>query len=84
RLTVTFLHSLLTLISFATILWSLSGALSFSLAGKEWNIPGYMFWACIIYTLIGITITQLIGSPLRKINMDKQRKEADYRTALIT
>ncbi|EQA5333513.1 TPA: ABC transporter ATP-binding protein/permease [Proteus mirabilis] len=84
RLTVTFLHSLLTLISFATILWSLSGALSFSLAGKEWNIPGYMFWACIIYTLIGITITQLIGSPLRKVNMDKQRKEADYRTALIT
>ena len=84
RLTVTFLHSLLTLISFATILWSLSGAISFSLGGSEWTVPGYMFWACIIYTIIGITITQLIGSPLRKINMDKQRKEADYRTALIT
>lgn len=84
RLTVTFLHSLLTLISFATILWSLSGAISFTLGGSEWTIPGYMFWACIIYTIIGITITQLIGSPLRKINMDKQRKEADYRTALIT
>ncbi|WP_337237359.1 ABC transporter ATP-binding protein/permease [Proteus faecis] len=84
RLTVTFLHSLLTLISFATILWSLSGAISFTLGGSEWTIPGYMFWACIIYTIIGITITQFIGSPLRKINMDKQRKEADYRTALIT
>ncbi|XOY29286.1 ABC transporter ATP-binding protein/permease [Proteus cibi] len=84
RLTVTFLHSLLTLISFATILWSLSGALSFTLGGSEWTIPGYMFWACIIYTIIGITITQFIGSPLRKINMEKQRKEADYRTALIT
>lgn len=84
RLTVTFLHSLLTLISFATILWSLSGALSFTLGGSEWTVPGYMFWACIIYTIIGITITQLIGSPLRKINMEKQRKEADYRTALIT
>lgn len=84
RLTVTFLHSLLTLISFATILWSLSGALSFTLGESEWTVPGYMFWACIIYTIIGITITQFIGSPLRKINMDKQRKEADYRTALIT
>lgn len=84
RLTVTFLHSLLTLISFATILWSLSGAISFTLGGSEWTIPGYMFWACIVYTIIGITITQFIGSPLRKINMDKQRKEADYRTALIT
>lgn len=84
RLTVTFLHSLLTLISFATILWSLSGAISFTLGGSEWTIPGYMFWACIVYTIIGITITQFIGSPLRKINMDKQRKEADYRAALIT
>lgn len=84
RLTVTFLHSLLTLISFASILWNLSGALIFSLAGKEWSISGYMFWACLIYTLIGISITQLIGAPLRKINIDKQRKEADYRAALLT
>ncbi|MFN6809574.1 ABC transporter ATP-binding protein/permease, partial [Proteus mirabilis] len=57
---------------------------SFSLSGKEWNIPGYILWSCIIYTIIWLTITQLIGSPLRKSNMDKQRNEADYRTALIT
>ncbi|MBO1916115.1 hypothetical protein J4727_08205 [Providencia rettgeri] len=54
NLVVTFLHSMLTLISFAAILWTLSGSLSFNFADSDWTIPGYMFWACIIYTLIGI------------------------------
>ncbi|MBS7783783.1 ABC transporter ATP-binding protein/permease [Providencia stuartii] len=83
NLLVTFLHSMLTLVSFATILWTLSGSLSFNLVGTDWSIPGYMFWVCIIYTLIGIALTQWIGFPLRRLNMDKQRREADYRSALI-
>ncbi|SQI31651.1 CDS102 [Providencia alcalifaciens] len=83
NLLVTFLHSMLTLISFAAILWTLSGSLSFSFAGSDWTVPGYMFWACIIYTIIGIALTQLIGYPLRRLHMDKQRREADYRSSLI-
>ncbi|HEF8772886.1 ABC transporter ATP-binding protein/permease [Providencia manganoxydans] len=83
NLLVTFLHSMLTLVSFATILWTLSGSLSFQFADSDWTIPGYMFWACIIYTIIGIALTQWIGFPLRRLNMDKQRREADYRSTLI-
>ncbi|EFB71006.1 ABC transporter ATP-binding protein/permease [Providencia rustigianii] len=83
NLLVTFLHSMLTLISFAAILWTLSGSLSFSFADSVWTIPGYMFWACIIYTIFGIALTQLIGYPLRRLHMDKQRREADYRSSLI-
>lgn len=84
NLLVTFLHSMLTLVSFAAILWQLSGSISFSFGGSDWRISGYMFWICIAYTLVGIGLTQLIGAPLRRLNMDKQRREADYRTALIT
>ena len=83
NLLVTFLHSVLTLISFAAILWTLSGSLTFSFSGSDWTVPGYMFWACIIYTIIGIALTQWIGFPLRRLHMDKQRREADYRSALI-
>ncbi|HHR6130689.1 TPA: ABC transporter ATP-binding protein/permease [Providencia alcalifaciens] len=83
NLLVTFLHSMLTLISFAAILWTLSGSLSFNFADSDWTVPGYMFWACIIYTIIGIALTQLIGFPLRRLHMDKQRREADYRSSLI-
>ncbi|WP_145561192.1 ABC transporter ATP-binding protein/permease [Yersinia bercovieri] len=83
RLLITFLHSLLTLISFATILWQLSGSISFSLAQHSFTLPGYMFWVCILYTLIGIGLTHWIGYPLRQLNMDRQRREADYRSGLI-
>ncbi|MFV8766409.1 ABC transporter ATP-binding protein/permease, partial [Yersinia enterocolitica] len=83
RLLITFLHSLLTLISFATILWQLSGSISFSLAQHSFTLPGYMFWVCILYTLLGIGLTHWIGYPLRQLNMDRQRREADYRSGLI-
>lgn len=83
NLLISFLHSLLTLISFATILWTLSGSLAVTFAAHTWQIPGYMFWACIFYTLIGITLTQWIGHPLRRLHMDRQRREADYRSMLI-
>ncbi|HBO24113.1 MAG TPA: ABC transporter ATP-binding protein/permease [Providencia sp.] len=83
NLLVTFLHSMLTLVSFAAILWTLSGSLTFTFSGSDWTIPGYMFWACIIYTIIGIALTQWIGFPLRRLHMDKQRREADYRSSLI-
>jgi len=83
NLLVTFLHSVLTLISFAAILWMLSGSLSFQFGGSTWTIAGYMFWACIIYTIVGIALTQWIGFPLRRLHMEKQRREADYRSQLI-
>lgn len=83
RLLITFLHSLFTLISFATILWQLSGSIKFSLVQQSFTLPGYMFWVCIFYTLIGITLTHRIGYPLRQLNMDRQRCEADYRSGLI-
>lgn len=83
RLLITFLHSMLTLISFAAILWQLSGSLSFTLAERSFTLPGYMFWVCILYTLLGIALTQWIGYPLRQLNMERQRREADYRSALI-
>ena len=41
-LLITFLHSLLTLISFAAILWQLSGSILLSVAGTDWRIDGYM------------------------------------------
>lgn len=82
-LLLSFLRSLLTLISFVTILWQLSGPISFSLLSMGITIPGYMVFACIFYTMLGIICTHYIGRPLHKINVEKQRNEANYRAALI-
>ncbi|OLQ93216.1 hypothetical protein BIY22_01615 [Vibrio panuliri] len=82
-LLLSFLRSVLTLGSFVTILWNLSGEMSFNLAGQEWHIPGYMVWMCIAYTLVGTAITHWIGKPLQRLNFNQQKREADFRAALI-
>jgi putative ATP-binding cassette transporter len=82
-LTLGFLESAVTLVSFVGILWTLSGALSFSLAGVGVTVPGYMVWAALIYALAGSYLTMRVGRPLIRLNFDQQRYEADFRFSLV-
>lgn len=78
-LAVSFYDSLLTIGSFSVILWNLSGsAVVFGI-----TIPGYMFWTCILYTLIATTVTHFIGRKLKPLNIEAQHREANLRAALI-
>lgn len=72
-------ESLLTLIGFSAILWSLSTPLVVG----EWTIPGYMLWACVLYTVLGTWLTHLIDRPLKRLNVEAQHREADLRFAFI-
>jgi len=58
------LNALVTLLSFVSILWSLSGAFSFSFGGTEFDIPGFMLWVAILYCIVGSVITHYVGRPL--------------------
>lgn len=73
------LSSVVTLASFVTILWTLSGALQ--LAGV--SIPGYMVWVAIVYASLGSWLTHFIGRPLIGLEFNQQRFEADYRFSLV-
>jgi vitamin B12/bleomycin/antimicrobial peptide transport system ATP-binding/permease protein len=78
------LRSVVTLVAFVAILWTLSGTLSVSLGG--WfsvMVPGYMVWAAILYAVGGTWLTHRIGRPLVRLNYDKQRCEADFRFGLV-
>ena len=77
-LLISFARSLLTIVSFITILWTLSGPLSWVAFGVTWTIPGYMVWACIGYTLLATLLTHLIGRPLMALNFEQQKREADF------
>lgn len=78
-----FMRSLVTLVSFAGILWGLSGALRFTLAGHEFAVPGYMMWVAVIYSAAGTWLTHKIGLPLVGLNFQQQRYEADLRYGLV-
>jgi putative ATP-binding cassette transporter len=78
------LTNIVQAISFSFILWELSGPLALSLGALgEVTIPGYMFWAVIVYTIGGTWLAIRIGRPLIGINFDQQRFEADLRFSLV-
>lgn len=77
------LHSVVTLVSFTAILWTLSGPLAFTLGGHDIVIPGYMVWAAVLYAIVGTWVTHKIGKPLIRLNFEQQRYEADFRFGLI-
>ena len=77
------LNSFVTLASFMIILWGLSAAAPFHIFGTQFDIPGYLLWAALIYACIGTALTHLIGRPLIALNFQQQRYEADFRFNLV-
>ena len=77
------LNAGVTLGSFLFILWTLSGPLTFTLLGGEWEIKGYLVWVALIYAIAGTWLTHFIGKPLVGLNFQRQRVEADFRFALV-
>ncbi|MNK23241.1 Vitamin B12 transport ATP-binding protein BacA [compost metagenome] len=82
-LTLGLLSSVVTLVSFVGILWSVSGPISFMLSSHEITIPGYMVWFAIAYAGVGSLIVGWVGWPLVSKNYFRQRFEADFRFGLI-
>ena len=80
---IALLGSVVTLISFVVILWNLSSATPLMIGDASYQIPGYLVWAALIYSIIGTWITHLVGRPLIKLNFDQQRFEADFRFSLV-
>jgi vitamin B12/bleomycin/antimicrobial peptide transport system ATP-binding/permease protein len=78
------LSSFVTLVSFLSILWALSGVLTVPLGGGATiNIPGYMVFAALIYAVAGTFLTRWIGYPLVRLGFNQQRYEADFRFSLV-
>lgn len=74
-----FISSLVTLASFSTILWGLSGTLNvFGI-----NVPGYMLWVAMAYALAGSWLVAKVGWRLVGLNFQQQQVEANYRFSLV-
>jgi putative ATP-binding cassette transporter len=82
-LLVGLLGSILTLATFLGVLWTLSGPLHVAMGASEFDIPGYMVWAALLYAVVGSVLTFLLGGPLVSINIRRNEAESDHRFALI-
>jgi len=78
------LQSSLLLVSFAGVLWILSGEVTFTLDHSTYfTIPGYMLWCALIYSAAGSWLAWVVGRPLIRLNAERYAREADLRTALV-
>jgi len=71
------------LVSFATVLWTLTSGFVFHVGGSSFAIPGYMVWAAVIYAGTASWLSWLIGRPLIKLNADRYAQEAQLRFSLM-
>jgi putative ATP-binding cassette transporter len=84
NLSIGLLTNIVQAVSFGFILWDLSGPLDIALGGfGTLSIPGYMFWAVIIYTGVATWLAIRLGRPLINLNFQQQRLEADFRFSLV-
>src|SRR5262249_28593218 len=78
------LQSSLLLVSFAGVLWILSGEVTFTLDHSTYfTIPGYMLWCALLYSAAGSWLAWLVGRPLIRLNAERYAREAELRTALV-
>ncbi len=73
------LSNVVSFVSFAAILWSLSSTLQ--VMGLE--IPGILLWTTLLYAAIGTWLTHLVGRRLVGLEFNQQRAEANFRYALV-
>nr|WP_315466382.1 ABC transporter ATP-binding protein/permease [uncultured Rhodoferax sp.] len=77
------LSNLVSLITFTTIVWNLSGIATLSLWGYTLEVPGYMLWAAILYALAGSIFMEKFAGQLVRVDYDQQKAEAGFRHRLI-
>lgn len=72
-------NAVASVLSFAAILWNLSGNLT--VLGLD--IPRAMFWIVIVYVLAATVITFWIGHPLIRLSFANEALNAAFRYALV-
>lgn len=73
------ISSIVSVISFTSILWNLSGDLS--VFGLE--IPRAMFWSVFVYVAFATVIAFALGRPLIRLSFNNEKFNAAFRYALV-
>jgi vitamin B12/bleomycin/antimicrobial peptide transport system ATP-binding/permease protein len=74
--------ALLSAATFIVVLWTIGGALTVTLGGTAWTIPGFLVIAAIVYAAIASGSIMMIGRRFVQYSEDKNQAEADFRYTL--
>ncbi len=81
--TFSFVRNIISLVTYAIMLYDLSLTIPLMLGGKDWSFPGYFIVISIIWAALETIITHLIGKPLARLQYNQQMYAANYRFALV-
>lgn len=76
------INAFLSASTFIVVLWTIGGALSFTLAGSTFTVPGFLVITAIIYAAITSTSMFLIGRDFVALSEKKNQAEAEFRYVL--
>lgn len=68
--------------TFIVVLWTIGGALSFSIAGMQIYVPGFLVIAAVLYATIASGAMMLIGRTFVAVSEGKNQTEAELRYVL--
>src|SRR4051812_13436558 len=74
--------AILSAATFIVVLWTIGGALTVTLGGSTFTIPGFLVIAAIVYAAIASGSIMTIGRSFVQVSEDKNQAEAEYRYAL--
>jgi vitamin B12/bleomycin/antimicrobial peptide transport system ATP-binding/permease protein len=74
--------AVLSAATFIVVLWTIGGSLSFSLAGIEITIPGFLVVAAVVYAVLASSSMVFIGRRFITVSENKNQSEAEFRYVL--
>ena len=74
--------AVLSAVTFISVLWSIGGSLSFSVANVEITIPGFLVVAAVVYAVLASGSMVFIGRRFVTVSEGKNQAEAEYRYGL--
>ena len=81
--TFSFVRNIISLVTYAAMLYDLSLTIPLMLGGKDWSFPGYFVVISVIWAAVETVITHLVGKPLARLQYQQQMYAANYRFALV-
>ncbi|MGI4801403.1 MAG: ABC transporter ATP-binding protein/permease [Janthinobacterium lividum] len=78
-LSIGFLTSLASTVSFGGLLWSLSEPVRLG----SFSLHGWLFWTALFYAVVCTTTTHVAGRRLADLNFTRQRLRGNFRYALV-
>ncbi len=75
------LSSVLIVITFVDILWSVGGDIRFSIFGLAIWIPGYLVIGVVLYSTLVTAAMMIVGHPLIAVGQRQMQAEAEFRAA---